>query len=224
MRNLTTNASLLTLDKVEALIGQELVNEVYLSVNGNSKDVYEKIMALPFEKVMKNLEGFCDWLRKHPEIKQKLRVRINTVKTKLVAPEVPEMTKRWEAEGFEMHVIDMDNRFDTYGLIRRSDICVTVCSQSGLEALMMGKEAVLLGDAYYGGLGFTHDVHQLDQLGPALHAALSPSGRRADPVKVAKFFYIFDQVYCAEKSTSGVADLIRRTLGRARLRVLPATA
>jgi MoaA/NifB/PqqE/SkfB family radical SAM enzyme len=112
VRNLTTNASLLTLDKVEALIGQELVNEVFLSVNGNSKDVYEKIMALPFEKVMKNLEGFCDWLRKHPEIKQKLRVRINTVKTKLVAPEVPEMTKRWEVEGFEMHVIDMDNRGD----------------------------------------------------------------------------------------------------------------
>ncbi len=121
-------------------------------------------------------------------------------------------------------VIDMDNRFDTYGLIRRSDVCVTVCSQSGLEALMMGKEAVLLGDAYYGGLGFTHDVHQIDQLGPALHAALSPAGRRADPVKVAKFFYIFDQVYCAEKSTGGVADLIRRTLGRARLPVLPATA
>jgi len=112
VRNLTTNASLLTADKVEALIGGELVNEVFLSVNGNSKETYEKIMQLPFEKVMKNLDGFCTWLREHPEIKKKLRVRINTVKTRAVAPEIPAMTARWEAEGFEMHVIDMDNRGD----------------------------------------------------------------------------------------------------------------
>lgn len=121
-------------------------------------------------------------------------------------------------------VIDADNRFDTYGLIRQSDVCVTVCSQAGLEALMMGKETVVLGDAYYGGLGFTHDVHALDQVGPALRTALSPSGRRVDAEKVAKFFYIFDRMYCVEKSTDGVASLIQRALGRSRLPVLPATA
>ena len=112
IRNLTTNASLLTPEKIEALIGGGLVDEIFLSINGNTKDVYEKIMVLPFEKVMANLEYFCKWLREHPLIKQELRVRVNTVKTRLVAPEVPEMTKRWEAEGFEMHVIDMDNRGD----------------------------------------------------------------------------------------------------------------
>jgi hypothetical protein len=121
-------------------------------------------------------------------------------------------------------VIDHDNRFDTYDLIRRSDVCVTVCSQSGLEALMMGKETVLLGETYYGGLGFTHDVHHVDQIGRALEAALDPSSRRVDDARVAKFFYIFDQLYCVEKSTDGVAALIRRTLGRDRLPVLPATA
>lgn len=121
-------------------------------------------------------------------------------------------------------VIDADNRFDTYDLIRRSDVCVTVCSQAGLEALLMGKEVVTLGDAYYGGLGFTHDVHRLDQIGSAVHAALSPDTRRADSEKIAKFFYIFDQLYCIEKSTEGVAALIRRALGRAPLPVLPATA
>lgn len=131
----------------------------------------------------------------------------------------------WElASRSDRCVIDHDNRFDTYGLIRQSDVCVTVCSQAGLEALMMGKETVVLGDAYYGGLGFTHDVHHLDQIGAALHTALTPEGRRAAPSTVAKFFYIFDQLYCIEKSTDGVADLIRRTLGRARLPVLPATA
>jgi hypothetical protein len=67
-------------------------------------------------------------------------------------------------------------------------------------------------------------VHHLDQIGAALHTALTPEGRRAAPSTVAKFFYIFDQLYCIEKSTDGVADLIRRTLGRARLPVLPQTA
>jgi len=116
IRNLTTNASLLTPEKIEELIGGGLIDEIFLSINGASKDVYEKIMVLPFEKVMKNLDYFCKWLREHPEIKQKLRVRVNTVKTKLVAPEVPEMTRRWEAEGFEMHIIDMDNRGDQLDL------------------------------------------------------------------------------------------------------------
>jgi MoaA/NifB/PqqE/SkfB family radical SAM enzyme len=112
IRNLTTNASLLTAEKIEELVGSELVNEIFLSINGESKDVYEKIMVLPFEKTMAHLDYFCKWLREHPAIKSKLRVRVNTVKTKLVAPEIPAMTKRWEAEGFEMHVIDMDNRGD----------------------------------------------------------------------------------------------------------------
>ena len=112
VRNLTTNASLLTPEKIEELLGSGLINELFLSINGESKEVYEKIMVLPFEKVFKNLEYLCKWLREHPEIKNALRVRVNTVKTRLVAPEIPAMTKRWEAEGFEMHVIDMDNRGD----------------------------------------------------------------------------------------------------------------
>jgi radical SAM protein with 4Fe4S-binding SPASM domain len=112
IRNLTTNASLLTPAKIEELLGSGLVNELFLSINGESKEVYEKIMVLPYEKVFKNLEHLCKWLREHPDIKKSLRVRVNTVKTRLVAPEVPAMTRRWEAEGFEMHVIDMDNRGD----------------------------------------------------------------------------------------------------------------
>jgi hypothetical protein len=114
----------------------------------------------------------------------------------------------------EDFVIDTDNRFDTYALIRDSDVCVTICSQAGLEALLMGKETVLLGDAYYGGLGFTHEVHDPAQIGQALDASLAPAGRRVDPDRIARFFYILDQIYCIEKSEHGVAGLLQRTLGR----------
>ena len=112
VRNLTTNASLLTPAKIEELIGSGLIDELFLSINGASKEVYEEIMKLDYDKVFKHLNFFCQWLRDHPEIKKNLRVRVNTVKTKRVAPEIDEMTKRWESEGFEMHVIDMDNRGD----------------------------------------------------------------------------------------------------------------
>lgn len=110
-RNLTTNGSLLTPERVEALIGGGLVNEVFLSVNGHSKEVYEELMKLPFERTMQCLDGFCAWLREHPAERRGLRVRVNVVRTQRVAPEVPLMRARWEGrEGFEFHVIDMDNR------------------------------------------------------------------------------------------------------------------
>ena len=109
-RNLTTNASLLSLEKIEELLGTGLVNELFLSVNGNSKEVYEQVMALPYEQVMRNLEALCAWLRRHPAVKERLRVRINTVRLQQVAHEIPAMRKRWEAEGFALHVIGMDSR------------------------------------------------------------------------------------------------------------------
>src|SRR5208283_1725727 len=31
-------------------------------------------------------------------------------RTQLVAPELPALARRWKAEGFELHVIDLDNR------------------------------------------------------------------------------------------------------------------
>ena len=123
VRNLTTNASLLTPEKVEALIGTGVVNEVFLSVNGFSKETYEELMGLPFERTMKNLDAFCDWLRAHPDIKNKLRVRINTVRTRKVAPEIAAMKERWETrEGFELHVIDMDNRGDQLNMTQEASL------------------------------------------------------------------------------------------------------
>ncbi|MDY0039457.1 MAG: hypothetical protein RBS57_04040 [Desulforhabdus sp.] len=112
--------------------------------------------------------------------------------------------------------IDDSNKFDTYALIQASDVCVTVCSQAGLEALLLGKETVLLGDAYYGGLGFTHDISHLSQLDQGISDALNPLRKRIDKVTIAHFFYIFDCLFSIEKSEHGVVELLLRTLGRRR--------
>jgi len=110
-------------------------------------------------------------------------------------------------------VIDSSNCYDTYALIRACRVCVTVCSQTGLEALLFNRECVLLGDAYYGGLGFTHEVHDASQFGGVMQQALkSEAGTTANAIQAARFFYIFDRHFCVEKSESGLARLIHRTL------------
>jgi len=117
IRNLTTNASLFTPEKVEELVGSGLVDELFLSLNGFSKEVYEELMKLPYERTMRNVDAFCGWLKARPEVKKRLRVRVNVVKTRRVAPEIADMKRRWEdREGFELHVIDMDNRGDQLDL------------------------------------------------------------------------------------------------------------
>lgn len=121
IRNLTTNASMLTPARVEELVGSGLVDEVFLSINGYSKEVYEELMKLPYERTMANVDAFCAWLKSHPDVRQRLRVRVNVVKTRRVAPEIPDMERRWRGrEGFELHVIDMDNRGDQLDM-KRSD-------------------------------------------------------------------------------------------------------
>jgi MoaA/NifB/PqqE/SkfB family radical SAM enzyme len=112
VRNLTTNASLLTPEKVEQLIGSGLVTELFLSINGDSKEVYEKLMGLPYEQVMANVMHLCNFLQAHRAAKRALRVRVNTVRTKLVAPEIAAMRRRWESAGFEFHEIVLDSRGD----------------------------------------------------------------------------------------------------------------
>ncbi|MCX7805210.1 MAG: SPASM domain-containing protein [Planctomycetota bacterium] len=109
-RNISTNASLLDEDAVETFAGSGLLTEIFLSVNGNTKETYEKAMGLPYERTFANLENFCRYLRRHPEVRKRLRVRVTAVRTELVVPELPEMKRRWEAEGFEFHVIAMDTR------------------------------------------------------------------------------------------------------------------
>lgn len=112
-RNLTSNASILKPEKIEELFGTGAVNEVFLSINGYTKETYEALMRLPFERTMECLDNFCRWLREHPDIRREMDIAVKTVRTRRVAPEIPKMRDRWEKqEGFRFLVLDMDNRGD----------------------------------------------------------------------------------------------------------------
>lgn len=122
-RNLTTNGSLFTQQKVEELIGSGAVNEVFLSINGYTKEVYEDLMKLPFERSMKSLQVFTDYLRAHPDIRKNLDVAVKVVKTRRVAPEIAQMREKWEkGEGFRFLTLDMDNRGDQLDMGKESTL------------------------------------------------------------------------------------------------------
>ncbi len=117
--------------------------------------------------------------------------------------------------------IDDKNSYDTYSLIKNSDLCITISSQSGLEAMLLGKETVLLGHTYFGGLGFTHEVQNLCDLDHTIMTALDPKNRRIKQKDIAKFFYIFDDLFCLEKDENSILDLMLKSCGKISFPVLP---
>ncbi|MCP3981423.1 MAG: methyltransferase domain-containing protein [bacterium] len=104
--------------------------------------------------------------------------------------------------------VDGDNQYDTYGLIARADLCVTVNSQAGLEALVMGREVVLCGGAFYGGLGFTHEADDAESLAVCVDRVLQRDVRRNDGVEPRRFFHVFLNGYCLEKSWRSLVALV----------------
>ena len=72
---------------------------------------------------------------------------------------------------------------------------------------------VLCGSSFYGGLGFTYEAQDPDALRLYLRTALSDSGLQADKAAVDKFFYIYFEKYCIEKTEAALYKLILGNLG-----------
>ena len=68
--------------------------------------------------------------------------------------------------------VDGTNRLNTYKLVDAADVVVTVVSSSGLESVIMGKQVILTGAAFYGKLGFTRDASNPTELKSHLYFAL----------------------------------------------------
>ncbi len=107
-------------------------------------------------------------------------------------------------------IVDHENKYDTYKLIEQANVCVTINSMSGLEACIIGKEIVTCGQSCYGGLGFTSDAYDYDDLNYYLDKILKCgcvdlAHLREDAMK---FFYIYMNLYCVEKTESELVRLL----------------
>ncbi len=102
--------------------------------------------------------------------------------------------------------IDSDNLLDTYDLIDRCAVAVTVNSQAGLEAAIRGKPVVVCGDAFFAGLDFTWDAPHPAFLAPALAGACGSTSPQTDVAR--EFAYIFFEKYCCPKTAATLLQLI----------------
>ncbi|WP_221930975.1 hypothetical protein [Telmatospirillum sp. J64-1] len=105
-------------------------------------------------------------------------------------------------------LIDADNRYDTYRLIQEAAACVTVTSQAGLEAAMLGKPVLLCGRAYFGGLGFTREADGPSQLLATLPELLGPDGQETRQNVAKKFFTVFMKKYTKPTNADAISGLL----------------
>lgn len=103
--------------------------------------------------------------------------------------------------------IDAKNEYDTYELIHQSDLVLTINSQAGLEAAIMGKPVLHGNRCFYGGMNFTYTYKDASEIHSTFDQALNEGA--IDPLRARRFFHAFYDHYCKPKSASSVAELAK---------------
>ena len=102
--------------------------------------------------------------------------------------------------------IDSENTLDTVSLIKSSAFVVTLTSQAGIEAAILGKAVVIGGRSTYSGLGFTYDAPSPWLLDAQLSQAWSNKNLDLS-FEASRYAYIYFEIYCINKSEECLADL-----------------
>lgn len=114
----------------------------------------------------------------------------------------PQIDKDFAAGG---HTLDRENVFDTRDLITSADVVVTINSQGGLEALMLGRPVVLCGHAFYSSLISVLTVTQPIDMGGVLSDLISNGRSVVSEKEIKCFLYIYYEIFCVEKNPRALA-------------------
>lgn len=106
-------------------------------------------------------------------------------------------------------IIDSENRYDTYDIIDKADYCITINSQAGLEALLKGKEVILCGNSFYGGMGWTYDAYDSDDIAHAIDKITHGTQPRCKMNKtdIQKFFYSYLNHSCIKRDLDTIVRI-----------------
>ena len=99
--------------------------------------------------------------------------------------------------------------YDTYDLIEKSSVCVTINSQSGFEALLFGKDVVLCGKSFYSNFGVTFNAYDRSDLNYNLDRVLKENVSRNDKNVTEKIFYVVTSCYFKFKTIDNYLSLLR---------------
>ena len=106
--------------------------------------------------------------------------------------------------------LDDSNQFSTNQLIRDVDVVVTINSQAGLEALALGKEVLLLGQAFYDRIGCTWNVPDLSVLDSCLDAVLIQGKSLNNKTKLSEFLDIYFEKFCIKKDAESLVNALAK--------------
>lgn len=95
---------------------------------------------------------------------------------------------------------------NNFTVLNRADAVVTVNSKSGAEAMLIGKPAVVLGDAFYDNAPAVTKVSRLADLGAALRAVLDLKNGAPTPA-IGYFQNVYDGTVPGELYVSNAANI-----------------
>ena len=108
--------------------------------------------------------------------------------------------------------IDYDDRWSTFDLIRNSTLALTINSQSGFEAMLLGKELIICANSYYSGLNSCIKITNKDSLATAMKSVLFDGYKVNDQSECWNFFKFIRNDYFIEKHTTNLFTQIDRRL------------
>lgn len=103
---INSHGGLLTERMAKGLLDAGL-DRLNFSVQGLDPVIYEKLMNLKLDKVLRNIERFMELVR---EGGYKIRVRVVMLDTKEVHPQLPQIRKFWAERGIKINVNQLENR------------------------------------------------------------------------------------------------------------------
>ncbi len=105
--------------------------------------------------------------------------------------------------------IDYCNEYSTFDLIGKSDVVVTINSQSGLEGLALGKEVILLNQAFYDQIGCTWNVSHISIFQSCLDAVLFEGKCLVNKKIIDAFLDIYFNNYCIDKDAKKLMKALK---------------
>lgn len=108
--------------------------------------------------------------------------------------------------------IDMDNAFSSESILNSADLVVTINSQSGIEAALLGKRVILCGSSFFDRAGFTTSVYSFDGLYSEIRQQIGGRLSEIEETAVNQFVYCYFNLFCIKKTTIDLSKCIRHYL------------
>lgn len=191
-------------EKIMLFLGQVYTDSsVLFGINDFTNQV--KIIEQLFDYCLQH--GIKLFVKLHPKEVAGKNIH-NEPYDKVTYRKIKENRQLAEAIEREAMIVDYDH-YDTYDLISKAAGCVTINSQAGLEALLMGKDVVLCGKSFYSGFNLTFNAQDASDLAYCLDRVFMKGTSRNKPEVSEKLFYIITNYYFQTKTPESFLDLLR---------------